>query len=141
MLSLTILNKISGLFNDAILIDSDIMTNLKKQYDLVEKEERKEGLSWDNSILKLFNPHINALFSYELPDDFELKSGEYFSFLDEFFDGNKDKLKEIFRWSNIYLWLLDTLRKTMDACILVNCLQAFIIQLFQIRSLIEKILK
>ena len=73
------IDKISGLFNDAILIDSDIMTNLKKQYDLVEKEERKEGLSWDNSILKLFNPHINALFSYELPDDFELKSGEYFS--------------------------------------------------------------
>ena len=117
------IDKISGLFNDAILIDSDIMTNLKKQYDLVEKEERKEGLSWDNSILKLFNPHINALFSYELPDDFELKSGEYFSFLDEFFDGNKDKLKEIFRWSNIYLWLLDTLRKN-DGCMYFGELSA-----------------
>ena len=61
------IDKISGLFNDAILIDSDIMTNLKKQYDLVEKEERKEGLSWDNSILKLFNPCL--LYTSDAADD------------------------------------------------------------------------
>ena len=73
--------------------------------------------------MKLFNPHIETLFSYELPDDFELKPGEYFQFLDECFDGNKEKLKEVFRWSNAYLWLLDTL-KNNDGCMYFGALSA-----------------
>lgn len=63
--------------------------------------------------MKLLKPHVETLFSYELPDTLpeasELKTGEYFQFLDEYYDGNKNKLKEIFRWSNAYLWLLDML--------------------------------
>lgn len=104
------INKISNLFNDAILVDTSILANLEQQFDSVEKTENTEGHRWDNSIMKLFNPHIETLFSYELPEDFELKPGEYFQFLDENFDGNKEKLRETFRWSNVYLWLLDTLR-------------------------------
>lgn len=104
------IEKIGTLFNDAILVDSCILENLKHQFDLAEKSDIKDGYSWDSTIMKLFNPHIETLFSYELPEDFELKAGEYFQFLDESFDGNKEKLKEVFRWSNAYLWLLDTLR-------------------------------
>lgn len=61
-------------------------------------------------IMNLFKPCVETLFSYELPDEFELKKGEYFSFLDETFDGNKVKMKEIFSSSNCYLWLIDTLK-------------------------------
>ena len=104
------IEKISNLFKDAILIDEDILMNLKRQFDSVKKTDNADGYSWDSSIMSLFNPHIETLFSYELPEDFELKKGEYFQFLDESFDGNKEKLKELFRWSNSYLWLLDTLR-------------------------------
>lgn len=107
------IEKIGNLFNDAILVDAEILNNLKHQFDSVEKTEKSEGRSWDNSIMKLFNPHIETLFSYELPniipEELELKTGWYFQFLDEYYDGNKNKLKEIFRWSNAYLWLLDTL--------------------------------
>lgn len=117
------IEKIGNLFNDAILVDAEILNNLKHQFDSVEKTEKSEGRSWDNSIMKLFNPHIKTLFSYELPEDFELKSGEYLQFLDEIFDGNKEKLKKTFRWSNAYLWLLDTLR-SHDGCMYFGELSA-----------------
>lgn len=103
--------KISGLFNDAILVDNTVLENLKRQFKSISVDESKEGYSWDESIMNLFKPHIETLFSYELPEDFELKQGEYFQFLDERYEGNIDKLKETFRWSNAYLWLLDTLGK------------------------------
>ena len=106
------IEKIGNLFRDAILINDEILRNLKEQYTAVVDANTLTEHNWDNSIMKLFSPHIDTLFSYELPDEFEIRVGEYFSFLDETFDGNKQKLKEIFRWSNVYLWLLDTLRKS-----------------------------
>lgn len=104
------IEKIGNLFNDAILVDAEILANLKQQFDSAEKAESTEGHIWDSSIMNLFNPHVETLFSYELPEDFELKNGEYFQFLDETFYGNKEKLKDTFRWCNAYLWFLDTLR-------------------------------
>lgn len=117
------IEKIGSLFNDAILVDDYILTNLRQQFEAIENEENTEGHSWDDSIMKLFNPHIETLFSYELPEDFELKTGEYFRFLDENYDGNKEKLKETFRWSNAYLWLLDTLR-SHEGCMYFGDLSA-----------------
>lgn len=82
----------------------------RMKYDAMKHQGATGGI-----IMKLFNPHIEALFSYELPEDFKLEPGEYFQFLDESFNGNLDELKETFRWSNAYLWLLDTLRNN-DGC-------------------------
>lgn len=65
----------------------------------------------DESIVSMFNPHIETLFSYELPEKYDLQKGEYLSFLDKVYDGDIEKLKEIFRWSNAYLWLLNTLKE------------------------------
>lgn len=113
--------KICSLFNDAIMVDAEIYDNLKKQFASVEKDKISEGNSWDDSIMKLFNPRIETLFSYELPEDFELKKGEYLQFLDEKYDGNKEKLKDSLRWSNAYLWLLDTLRNN-DGCMYFGAL-------------------
>ena len=108
------IEKIGNLFNDAILVDEAIFLNLKKQFDLVKKAAITDVYSWDNSIMDLFNSQIYTLFSYEIPGDFELKVGEYFQFLDVNFDGNKKKLKEKFRWSNVYIWLINTLRECGD---------------------------
>ena len=104
------IEKINKLFDDAILMDDTLLKKLKSQIDAVEKSGQKENHSWDASITTMFNPHIDTLFSYELPEDFTLRNGEYFSFLDETYDGNIDKFKESFRWSNVYLWLLTTLK-------------------------------
>ena len=84
---------------------------MKKQLEVINANKTKEENRWDDSIRSLFNPQIETLFSYELPEAFELKKGEYFAFLDEEYDGNKENLKNIFRWSNSYLWLLGTLQK------------------------------
>lgn len=109
------IKKIANLFKDAVLVTEDLLLKMKQQFDAVNKNEEIILHRWNKSIMNLFKPHVKTLFSYELPDEFELKKGEYFSFLDETFDGNKVKMKEIFRWSNCYLWLIDTL-KNNDSC-------------------------
>lgn len=117
------IEKIGSLFNDAILVDESILYNLRQQFEKINSDRCDDSHSWDDSIMKLFNPHIETLFSYELPENFNLEPGEYFQFLDENFDGNIDQLKEIFRWSNVYLWLLDTLRNH-DGCMYFGELSA-----------------
>ena len=104
------IEKIRSLFDDAILVDTEIYENLKQQFNSINRADAGESHSWNSSIMELFQPRIETLFSYELPENFEFKSGEYFQFLDEVYDGNKEKFKEIFRWSNVFLWLLNTLR-------------------------------
>lgn len=107
------LEKIEKLFEDAIYVDSDIYEKMKKQIDDInmDKAANKETFKWDNSITSLFNPHIETLFSYELPEERELIDGNYLSFLDETLSGDIEKIKESFRWSNSYLWLISLLKK------------------------------
>ncbi len=103
--------KINRLFDDAILVDDAILGRMKSQIDAVNLSGEQERHSWDTSITTMFNPHIDTLFSYELPEDFSLVKGEYFSFLDEIFEDDVEKFKEAFRWSNAYLWLLSVLKE------------------------------
>ena len=56
------------------------------------------------------------MFSYELPDKADFFSGEYIAFLDTVYSGDTSILKETFRWSNAYLWLLNILREN-DGCL------------------------
>ena len=104
------IKKIENLFKDAVPVTEDLLLKMKQQFDAVNKNEESISQRWDKAIMNLFKPCVETLFSYELPDEFELKKGEYFSFLDETFDGNKVKMKEIFSSSNCYLWLIDTLK-------------------------------
>lgn len=110
------IERVKKLFDDAILIDDVLLKKMETQLKAVKSDDEKaENHSWDASIITMFNPHIETLFSYELPEDFSLSDGEYFSFLDETYDGNTEKFKEVFRWSNAYLWLLNVL-KGNDGC-------------------------
>ena len=104
------LEKINGLFNDAIHVDENILSIMKRQYESIEPAEKQKSHSWNDEITKQFNPCISTLFSYELPEDFELIEGEYFSFLDYVYSGDINTFKEVFRWSNSYLWLLNQLK-------------------------------
>ena len=102
--------KIEKLYRDAIRVDSNLLERMKNQLKGVESE-KKAVHSWDASITTLFNPHVETLFSYELPEETEINEGDYISFLDENYRGDKNKLKESFRWSNAYLWLLNTVKE------------------------------
>ena len=103
--------KIDKLFSDAIKVDNALIEKLKIQLENAKSQDKTEKHSWDASIMSLFNPHIDTLFSYELPEEDSISEGKYYSFIDETYDGNIDKLKESFRWSNAYLWLLNTLKE------------------------------
>lgn len=105
------IEKISHLFDGAILVTDELFANMEKQIEKLPSKDSVNGVVWDDTITSLFNPHIDTLFSHELPDEILLEPGKYISFLDEVFDGDKTKLKKVFRWSNIYLWLLDVLKE------------------------------
>lgn len=111
------LEKIDRLFKDAIFIDSEIHEKMKNQIKDINLDvfSEKETFKWDRSITSMFNPQVETLFSYELPEDIDLSNGEYLSFLDETYSGDFEKIKESFRWSNAYLWLISLLKKH-DGC-------------------------
>lgn len=115
------IEKINKLFDDAIFMDNTLLRELKSQIDAVKTNEQNANYSWNTSIITMFNPHIDTLFSYELPEDFILRKGEYFLFLDETYDGDTEKFKESFRWSNAYLWLLTTLKEN-NGCLYFGAL-------------------
>ena len=110
------IEKVNKLFYDAIEIDDLLLEKLQRQLDQIKSFEDGVNYKWDKSITAMFNPHIDTLFSYELPEDFILQEGEYFSFMDETFSGDFEKLKEAFRWSNAYLWLLTVLKEN-EGCL------------------------
>lgn len=113
--------KINKLFNDAIAMNKGLLDRMRKQIETVKHLEMKEHFRWDESITSLFTPHIDTLFSYELPEDFTLSMGEYFSFVDEIFSGNVKEFREIIRWSNSYLWLMDILKEN-NGCLYFGAL-------------------
>lgn len=50
-----------------------------------------------------------------------MRKGEYFSFLDEKYDGDINKFREMVRWSNAYLWLLEILKRN-EGCLYFGAL-------------------
>ena len=115
------IEKVNKLFYDAIEIDDLLLEKLQRQLDQIKSFEDGVNYKWDKSITAMFNPHIDTLFSYELPEDFILQEGEYFSFMDETFSGDFEKLKEAFRWSNAYLWLFTVLKEN-EGCLYYGAL-------------------
>lgn len=106
--------KIDNLFNDAVLITPAILVKMKEDLEKAKSNSQNvEKQSWSSAILDLFVPTISTLFSHELPESKDLPSqkGEYIQFLDCRFNGDLSELKEKFRWSNAYLWLLQVLKK------------------------------
>ena len=114
------LNKIERLYRDAILVDEQLYQRLKKQYE-ASVSTNGEIASWDSSITNLFRPHIDSLFSYELPEAEGIKEGEFISFLDIKYAGNREEVRKLFRWSSCYLWLLITLKES-NGCMFFGAL-------------------
>lgn len=109
------MEKIEVLYNDAILVDNEIYSKLKMQYQQVEVNQQGKKYAWDDEIKNLFNPRTTTLFSHELPDKDGFCDGEYIPFLDMEYNGDVVLFKEAFRWSNSYLWLLNLLKEN-DGC-------------------------
>lgn len=103
--------KIENLFNHSIRVDVALLHELEKQYHEFKMINQipKEHKSWDRKINSLFNPHIDILFTHELPSYDKIELNTYIEFLDNTFY-NIEALKDSFRWSNSYMWLLETLK-------------------------------
>ncbi|MBR1537328.1 MAG: hypothetical protein IJ630_10355 [Treponema sp.] len=118
--------KIDRLFGEAVLVTPAIFEKMKKELeDAKENTQATPSQSWSASILNLFTPTVNTLFSHELPETNEIpaQKGICSQFLDFKFNGDFSELKEKFRWSNAYLWLLQTLKKN-DGCMYFGQLSA-----------------
>ena len=105
--------KVERLFSDSLKITADVLSSLKKQYSTLNFNNLSDkSLSWNIDILNKFRPEITTLFSYELPDTNVIPTGnEFLSFLEIHADSGKHQIKDTFRYSNCYSWLLSTLRK------------------------------
>ncbi len=110
------MEKVEALYEDAILVTDAIYEKMKAQYQMISVYERGKQYAWNQEISELFAPKIKTLFSYELPEKDEFNDGEYVTFLDMTYSENSDLFKETFRWSNIYLWLLNVLKEN-DGCL------------------------
>jgi len=100
------IEKIRGLFKYAVPVDTQLYQKLKEQYQKCSISDKTAGVSWDDSIIKLFAPRIDTLFSHEFPDKKSYQDGEYVEFMECCFD---DEFKHAFRYSTAYLWLLSVL--------------------------------
>lgn len=106
------LKKIDRLYKDAVVLDEKLLKEMDKQVKAAEAGPSGDFLSheWSKEITDKFTPEITTLFSYEIPGE-QVDANSYIDFLDEDFHGDRSSLKNAFRWSNVYLWLLATLRK------------------------------
>lgn len=109
------MEKVEALYEDAIYVTDAIYEKLKAQYQMISTYEQGKQYVWNQEIYELFTPKVKTLFSYELPEKDEFSIGEYVSFLDTIYSEENDSIKETFRWSNAYLWLLNTLKEN-DEC-------------------------
>ena len=106
------LDKIRGIYRDAITVDKELVEKLRVQYEAAkENAVSVEKASWDSSIMDMFVRKVDCLFSNELPNANHYDVGEYISFLDYQYDGDVETFKELFRRSNLYIWLTNVLRK------------------------------
>lgn len=108
------LEKIAQLFRDAIPVDENILNSLKMQFEAIDMQSEGKKQTWSKEITNLFSPHVDTLFSYELPDKNSYCTGEYVNFIEESCPANLNEMQEKIRWSNVYIWLLDTLKKNDD---------------------------
>ena len=116
------IKKIDELYRDAIKLDKVLLEEFRKQYEKIDKQEKNIRYTWDINICSRFNPHINSLFSYELPLKEVYEEGDYIEFLDMDFLNVYD-FKETFRWSNAYLWLMTVLKEN-DGCMFFGALSS-----------------
>ena len=109
------MEKVEALYEDAIFVTDSILKKLKEQYQKISTYEQGKQYAWNQEIYELFTPKVKTLFSYELPEKKEFSIGEYVTFLDTIYCEDIKAMKETFRWSNAYLWLLNLLKEN-DRC-------------------------
>ena len=109
------MEKVEALYEDAIFVTDSIFDKLKAQYQKISTYEQGKQYTWNQEIYELFSPKVKTLFSYELPEKDEFSVGEYMTFLDTVCSDDTELMKETFRWSNAYLWLLNVLKEN-DGC-------------------------
>lgn len=110
--------KINKLFDDSILMNDELYSLMKAEYDTAKQSSVSvhSKAKWTNSIEALFKPTIDVLFTYDFPStphpDFnDIKS---FEFLELNYIPTVDKLKEVFRWSKSFLWLYSLIDNMPD---------------------------
>lgn len=114
-IDVTDMEKVEALYEDAIFVTDSIYEKLKAQYQTISTYEQGKQYSWNQEIYELFTPKVKTLFSYELPEKDAFSVGEYMNFLDIIYSDDIETVKEVFRWSNAYLWLLSVLKQN-DGC-------------------------
>lgn len=101
--------KVNKLFDDAVRVDARLFQLLKMEKPVVNGNGNSGSKQWSSQIIDMFHPTVSTLFSHELPATDVVPQTGYIDFLDIQAERGNSEIKEAFRWSNAYLWLLDVL--------------------------------
>lgn len=102
--------KVAKLFDEAILVDDFLYEKLRKQFEEIGEDSVNCTVQWGKDIRDIFQPHVDTLFSHELPEKREYEIGEFIHFLETVYTVDTETMKDKLRWSNAYLWLLNVLK-------------------------------
>jgi len=107
------MQKIDGLFHNAVLMTDELFQKMKFQIEVAKQNPQSTYKNWNEDILSLFTPDFSVLFTYDLPNCNSIKQlhDDSLEFLNIAPNSNFDEIKEAFRWSKAYLWLIDVLRQ------------------------------
>ena len=108
--------KVDKLFDDAIHVDAQLFQMLNAEKPIVNGNGNSDNKQWSSQITDMFQPTVSTLFTHELPAMNAVPQNGYIDFLDIQAEQGYREIKEAFRWSNAYLWLLDALAHN-DGCL------------------------
>lgn len=108
--------KVNKLFDDAIHVDAQLFQLLNAEKPIVNGNGNSDNKQWSSQITDMFHPRVSTLFTHELPAMNAVPQSGYIDFLDIQAEQGNCEIKEAFRWSNAYLWLLDALAHN-DGCL------------------------
>ena len=102
--------KVNSLFDSALLINDDIFLKMQAQINKI-KSSNTTGHKWNDGILSLCYPKINALFTYDLPLTYSVfdKCNEKYDFMESLNVNTIEDVKKAFTASKCYRWLKEFL--------------------------------
>ena len=105
-------SKIDMLFNNAILLDDNLYSQMKKELDAADRNKGKL-YQWSEKIQNLFLPDYNTLFAYDFPEfkNYLDCNNQPIGFLELERNWDFECLQNAFRMCKAFLWLKNLVKE------------------------------
>ncbi len=117
--------KINRLFESSTLLTDTIYTQMKQELEKADTTKEKKSAGWSQTLRDMIAPQITSIFAFELPSSSFADSDYSFLDIDMGACDNKDLfLKEAFRGSKVFRWLIKALKENEEHTLYFGALSA-----------------